>query len=97
MVGEKISSKFCRWVVQMCRILGCIYRKRQYAGHDPVSAGHGPMCRQDSDTVCPNSDVRSERMDTRACWLGTSPCRRADYEVCLFSKELIYIVWFLTG
>ncbi|KAF5768298.1 hypothetical protein HanXRQr2_Chr14g0634791 [Helianthus annuus] len=78
-------------MVQMCRILGCIYRKRQHAGHGPVSGGHGPVCRQDPDTFYPYSDVKSEGnllVDTGACWLGTAPCQKADYEDCLFSRNL---------
>ncbi|KAJ0934078.1 hypothetical protein HanRHA438_Chr03g0103331 [Helianthus annuus] len=42
MVGEKIPSNLCPWMVQMCSILGCIYRKRQHAGHSPCPLDTAP-------------------------------------------------------
>ena len=95
-VWEKIPSNLCPKLVQMCRILGCIYRKRQHPGHGPVFVGHGPVCRWILTQFVRILMYWSEGnllVDTGACWLDTAPCRGTILWSCL----VFYGTYLLSG
>ncbi|KAJ0856870.1 hypothetical protein HanRHA438_Chr13g0583501 [Helianthus annuus] len=69
----------------------CIYRKRQYADHGPVSAVHDPVVRQESDTFCLYFDLKSDtnlQVGTGCVDLDTAPWLEFFMKFCLFLRHL---------